>query len=89
MKQGHELYPGWFIRVHSNNSIRADLKCEIECLTDDSGNLYDSADFCNIESVHGNRNIDSIKVDWNGNYMTGTVCIPIALTSYFSISIWR
>ena len=83
MKQGHKLYPDWVIRVHYNDSIRADLKCEIECLTDDSGNLYDNADFCNIEFVHGNRNVDSIKADWDGNYMTGTVCIRRFLTSAF------
>ena len=77
MKEASELYPDSVVRVHYNNSIRAGLRCEIECLRDASGNLYDNVDFCNIESVYGNRNSHSINPDWNGNYMTGTVCLKI------------
>lgn len=54
------MYPGWVIRVYHDSSIKEETKCELECLTNDSGDLIDNVDFCNIESIHGEQNPDFV-----------------------------
>ena len=44
------------MRVHHDSSIDQNLKCELECLKDEKGNLLDNVDFCNIEKVPGHQN---------------------------------
>jgi hypothetical protein len=39
------LYPDWIIRIYHDNTILANIKCELECLQDDI------IDFCNIEKL--------------------------------------
>ena len=44
------------MRVYHDSSIDPNLKCELECLKDENGNLLDNVDFCNIEQVPGHQN---------------------------------
>ena len=51
-----KLYPGWTMRIHHDNSIDQGLKCELECLKDENGNLLNNVDFCDIEKVSSHQN---------------------------------
>ena len=44
------------MRIHHDSSIDQNLKCELECLKDENGNLLDNVDFCNVEKVLGHQN---------------------------------
>ena len=72
------------MRVHHDNSIDQNLKCELECLKDENGNLLDNVDFCNIEQVPGHQNNkfnyknwiellqsnkSELESSWNATYM--------------------
>ncbi len=67
-----KLYPGWTMRIHHDNSIDQNLKCELECLKDDNGNLLDNVDFCDIEKVPGHQNsqfsLNKLSDILQGNY---------------------
>ena len=43
------------MRVHHDRSIDKKLKCKLECLKDEKGNLLDNVDFCDIEKVPGHQ----------------------------------
>ena len=43
------LYPGWLMRVYHDESINKSVICDLECATDEFGDLVDNIDFCNIE----------------------------------------
>ena len=45
------IYPDWLMRVYYDNSINPDLKCKLECLKDDKGQLIDNIDFCNVNKL--------------------------------------
>lgn len=55
-----KMYPDWIVRVYHDNSIAAETKCEIECLRDDSGDLIDNVDFCNVEYMPPNKNVPNV-----------------------------
>ena len=57
-KRVQQMYPGWIIRVHHDSSIEQETKCELECLRDDKGNFIDNVDFCNVEYMPSNQNVD-------------------------------
>lgn len=63
-KKIQKLYPGWVLRIYHDSSIQKEMKCEVVCLTNDSGDLIDNVDFCNIESIHGQPNSD---IEFNYN----------------------
>ena len=44
------------MRIHHDSSIDQSLKCVLECLKDENGNLLDNVDFCDIEKVPGHQN---------------------------------
>jgi len=43
-----KLYPGWTMRVHHDRSIDKKLKCKLECLKDEKGNLLDNVDYVSL-----------------------------------------
>lgn len=47
-KQIQKFYPDWTMRVYHDSSINRSVVCDIECQTDDNGNLIDNADFCDL-----------------------------------------
>ncbi len=51
-----KFYPGWVMRVHHDSSIDQKLKCELECLKDENGDLLNNVDFCNVEKIPGHQN---------------------------------
>ena len=50
VKQMKKFYPGWTMRVFHDYSINKTIKCQMECLRDESNLFYDNVDFCNIET---------------------------------------
>jgi hypothetical protein len=58
-KRVQQMYPGWIIRVHHDSSIDQETKCELECLRDVKGNFIDNVDFCNVEYMPSNQNVDT------------------------------
>jgi len=60
-----KLYPGWVMRIHHDSSIDENLKCQLECLKDQDGNLLDNVDFCNIEQIPGHQNKKFIYTNWS------------------------
>ena len=80
-KRVQQMYPGWIIRVHHDSSIEQETKCELECLRDVKGNFIDNVDFCNVEYMPSNQNVDTKLVSvmdyelqpWNASYIHAMV----------------
>ena len=60
------MYPGWIMRVYHDDTIDPKIKCEIECLKDETNNLIDNTDFCNINKLPIKG---SFNKTWQANYM--------------------
>ena len=70
IKQVHALYPGWLMRINHDSSIDDSTRCELECLADENGMLYDIVDFCDVEHLPLAWQQDNSKSrDWNATYM--------------------
>ena len=61
------MYPGWIMRIYHDHSIDKNIKCQIECLRDQNGQLIDNADFCNINKLPGKGL--SFNSHWSANYL--------------------
>jgi len=46
-----KFYPDWLIRIYHDDTILKSIKCEIECLTDETGKIIDNSDFCDINKL--------------------------------------
>jgi len=57
------------MRIHHDNSIDQSLKCVLECLKDENGNLLDNVDFCDIEKVPGHQ---TSQFTFNTDILQGT-----------------
>jgi len=76
------------IVVHHDKSIKQNIKCELECLTDENGSFLDNVDFCNLEKISGHQNLvfeyhnwtDIIQGKYNESYWTAT---------YINSMMWR
>jgi len=76
------------MRVHHDKSIKQNIKCELECLTDENGSFLDNVDFCNLEKMSGHQNLvfeyhnwtDIIQGKYNESYWTAT---------YINSMMWR
>ncbi len=44
------------MRVYHDSSIKSTIKCDLECLKDETGNLINNVDFCNVENMFGHQN---------------------------------
>ena len=51
MRAAKLFYPDWVIRVHHNGCLDQRLVCEVECLVDGHGNLYDNLQFCDVRAL--------------------------------------
>ena len=73
-KQIKELYPGWLMRIHYDESIDKSIICEIECEKNDiDGSIIDNSDFCNINDINLKlaylENSSRVDLKLNANYM--------------------
>ena len=73
-QQMKELYPGWLMRVHYDQSINKSTICEIECQQNETdGSYLDNSDFCNINDINLKlsylENSSRIDLKLNANYM--------------------
>jgi hypothetical protein len=49
-RQAKQLFPDWHIRVYHDDSINERVKCQLECLQDNT-TLLNNVDFCNIRFI--------------------------------------
>jgi hypothetical protein len=60
-KQIQKFYPDWKMRVYHDSSINRSIICDIECQTDENGNLIDNADFCDLSDFKAMSNGKIVK----------------------------
>jgi hypothetical protein len=63
-------------------------KCELECLRDSEGNLYDNVDFCDVEQIpRVPSNATTLSVDlflnWNATYIHSSMWRYLAIGDSF------
>ena len=63
-------------------------KCELECLKDSGGNLYDNVDFCDVEQIPRiPSNVSTLSVDhllnWNATYIHSSMWRYLAIGDSF------
>jgi hypothetical protein len=64
-KLNYNMYPGWVMRVHHDDTVDKSIICELECLKNENGVYADNIDFCQVTEIPFGASINQ----WNAAYM--------------------
>lgn len=63
-RQVRELFPGWIMRIYYDDTIDSSIICDLECETDENGELLDIFDFCHAHAIDRNLQEKHFNADY-------------------------